>query len=63
MWLNYREVGFLRVDETTPMGYGLGAVLKADHPDALSFSKASNAVLSGRIDATKGPEPNQEDRR
>jgi copper chaperone NosL len=62
-WLNYREVGFIRVDETTPMGYGLGAASKANHPKALSFSDASNAVLSGRIDATQGHAPTQEGRR
>jgi copper chaperone NosL len=62
-WLNYRDVGFIRVDETTPMGYGLGAVSKTNHPDALSFSKASNAVLSGRIDATEGSPDPRGDRR
>ena len=49
-WLDYRKVGFIRTDEPTPMGYGLGAVERANHPDAMSFSKASNAVLTGEID-------------
>ena len=45
-WLNHQEVGFLRVEEDTPMGYGLGAVEKAAHPDALSFGEASSTILS-----------------
>lgn len=46
-WLDYREVGFVEVEEPTPMGYGLGAVRKKKHPEAMSFEKASNAILSG----------------
>ncbi|MFB6371941.1 MAG: hypothetical protein ABEN55_02215, partial [Bradymonadaceae bacterium] len=43
-WLDYRQVGFVEVDEATPMGYGLGAVLKDNHPEAMSFEEASNAI-------------------
>ena len=50
-WLNYEEVGFVRVDEPTPMGYGLGAVDQAAHAEALSFAEASHAVLTGEIRA------------
>ena len=45
-WLNFQEVGFIRVEEDTPMGFGLGAVDKAAHPEAMSFGEASNVVLN-----------------
>lgn len=55
-WLGYQKVGFVRIDEPTPMGYGLAAVEKVAHEDAMSFSEASNAVLSGEIEPTSAEE-------
>lgn len=55
-WLGYHEVGFVRVDEPTPMGYGLAAVDAAAEPDAISFSEASSAVISGEIEPDRAHE-------
>lgn len=46
-WIAADEVGFVEVDEDTPMGYGLGAVDRAEHPDSLSLSRARQKVLAG----------------
>lgn len=54
-WLDFQEVGFIRVDEETPMGYGLGAVDKAAHPDAMDFGEASRVVLEMGDDRTDKP--------
>ena len=54
-WLDHREVGFLRVDEETPMGYGLAAVDRSLHDDALDFGDASNAALNMRDDRLDSP--------
>jgi hypothetical protein len=59
-WLDYREVGFIQVDRTTPMGYGLGAVAKSKHKDAMPFHTASSKIISGQIEAhSTGPRSNQ----
>lgn len=50
-WLDYREVGFIQVDRTTPMGYGLGAVATSNHDDAMPFHTASSKIMSGQIKA------------
>ncbi|MFB6264239.1 MAG: hypothetical protein ABEL76_11535 [Bradymonadaceae bacterium] len=52
-WLGYHEVGFVRVEEPTPMGYGLGAVDAGAAPESMSFSEASSAVITGEIDPKK----------
>jgi len=53
-WLDYREVGFIDIDRKTPMGYGIGAVRKAEHDDAMPFHEASNQIMTGKITGTNG---------
>lgn len=44
-WLSGDEVGFVEVDQETPMGYGLGAVEAGRQPEAMSLEQAAEVVL------------------
>lgn len=56
-WLTGDQVGFVRIDEDTPMGYGLGAVSRAEQPEAMGLEEAARTVLEMRRPHEQEPEP------
>lgn len=43
-WLALDTVGFVRTEQDTPMGYGIGAVKRSEMPDAMSLEEAHLAM-------------------
>lgn len=44
-WLNRSNVGFVQVEQDTPMGYGIGAVDRTQTANAMAMEDASAMVL------------------
>ncbi len=52
-WIPREAVGFVEVDEDTPMGYGIGAVERANHPEAMGFEQAQRSVTTANRPADR----------
>lgn len=43
-WLTQAMVGFVHLEQDTPMGYGIGAVNRSETANAMSFEEARHAI-------------------